>query len=102
MSEEEPLFRLRCVICGVHYGITRHCHDTWQTIEKNFYCPNGHAVKFLKLDPEIEKLRKEVATIKVQISIKDSVMAKMKKQLEDLNLELEIWKPSEEKKEETG
>lgn len=92
-----------CAECGIAFGFAKGVEDLWRTSKKNFFCPNGHSLSFKDGPKESEKdsLKKEIKRLKErenellgELAVSADLLAKEKKKVEELTLELEIWKPS--------
>ena len=89
MSNVENLTGIHCSECSIYFGITDITYDSCKKNSKRIYhCPNGHKQHFPdKNTDELSQLRIEVKELKEKLDIAD-------KKIEELTLELEIWKPA--------
>lgn len=102
MSKEDKeettiFFKIDCYDCGIRFAITEVVDKMWRKSNKQFYCPNGHGMSYPKPKPEIEKLNEEIKNLKEKLATALADVATQKKRVEELALEVEIWKPSEAK-----
>ena len=84
-----------CVDCGIHFGLPEEVEPLWRKVHKVFYCPNGHSLQWSIPTPEVDTLRKEIKELREKLEMAQEEATKQKKRIEELLLELEIWKPSE-------
>lgn len=54
-----------CINCGVVYGVTAEFDKQRRRDGKDFYCPNGHSMKYGQ--PEAERAREETARLKREL-----------------------------------
>jgi hypothetical protein len=99
MSDED-LANIDCWECGIRFYIAKHIDDCWRlaAAEKSFFCPNGHSITYPAKKPssEIDALKAEVVQLKTDLEASRKALAEQKKRADDMQLELEIWKPRED------
>jgi hypothetical protein len=100
MSELE---NIRCSECALLFAVETAVQASFVKSNRTFYCPNGHSQHYPKKQetPEIDKLRGEVKSLKESLASTkktlDIALADIDakdKRLEELKLELEIYKPA--------
>lgn len=93
---DNNLNKQNCCACGVPFGLDKDVEKAWRESKHNFFCPNGHALMFK--DPSVqEKLDKEIAELKEKVSQLEAKLESEKKRADELQAELDIWKPNERK-----
>lgn len=97
-DDKEKLTILMCPDCGLHFGFAEKLSDTWRSSHKKFFCLNGHSLSWPSPTPqekELENLRREVKELQGKEKAALDKVVEHAKKIEEINLELEIWKPSE-------
>lgn len=89
MSEE--LYTAVCADCGILYGFDKRIEAQWRKSHKAFVCPNGHRLAFNKIEDSPEE---KIKTLEAEISKLTGDLKAANATIADLQLELEIWKPS--------
>jgi hypothetical protein len=81
------IHNMNCVECGIFFSIDLNVAMGWTKNRREFYCPNGHIQRFAEdTKDELENLRKEVKELNSKLEVQAKV-------IDDLKLELEIYKP---------
>lgn len=94
----EDFNSLTCANCGLQFGFSKEVEKIWRDSHKQFFCPNGHGLSYAgptAKDEELTKLRTEVKELKEKLTTASTEAAALNKKVEELSMELEIWKPSE-------
>jgi hypothetical protein len=102
MSEKEELEVLNnvsCCDCGIVFGFSPKIEKMWRESGKTFVCPNGHSLHWSKPtetpeQKELKVLRTEVKDLKTKLDEALTLTETQKKKIEELQTEIEIWKPS--------
>lgn len=100
MSEEHKDFNIvSCCDCGIKFAFDKSIEKMWRESEKNFFCPNGHSLHWPKPketeeQKELKSLRSKVTDLESKLAAALEDVAKEKKRADDLQAELEIWRPS--------
>lgn len=94
---------IRCSECALLFAVEEPVKKSWRESSRTFYCPNGHGQHYPKEKetPEIDKLRGEVKVLTEKLSsakkLLDTALADIdskNKKIDELKLELEIYKPA--------
>ena len=98
---------LQCLECGIIWGLEEGLFDVWKRDNKKIFCPNGHPNSFggntVSINSkDLNELRSEIKELKAKLLTADALVVKQTMRANALELELEIWKPSETKVEEHG
>lgn len=107
MSEEKKtdnLYTQNCPTCGIVFGIPKEMETIWRNNHNSFHCPNGHSLSWSGESPKEKehKLRlKEVENLRDELAKTQKELEAQKKKVEELQTELEIWRPSSADKTET-
>lgn len=96
MSEDNNLEKFNCSSCGIAYGLDKDVVKLWKNNHKQFWCPNGHSLAWSGKDDQ-EKLEEENKSLKEKNSALEATITEQKKKIEEIQSELEIWKPNERK-----
>lgn len=100
MSEEgkkEELYTQNCPTCGIVFGIPAKMETIWRNNHNTFHCPNGHNLSWSGESPKDKEHRlrlKEVEDLKEKLAKAEKELAASKKMVEELQTELEIWRPT--------
>lgn len=93
---DNNLNKFNCLYCGVPFGLDKDVEETWRKTNKDFYCPNGHQMVFSDSsahEKELHQLRDSVGKLNGQLTDAQTNAATLKKRAEELQAELELWKP---------
>lgn len=100
MTEEkktEDLYVQNCPSCGIVFGIPKEMEPIWRNNHNSFHCPNGHSLSWSAESPKDKEHRlrlKEVEDLKAKLADVQKELTAQKKKVEELQAELEIWRPS--------
>lgn len=97
MSEEESLEGVNCCTCGIRFHFLKRIVASRRESGKTFYCPNGCSLSWPKPKEEIELLKKEIEELKKKLELALKEIEARKKLSEELQLEVDLWKPAETK-----
>jgi hypothetical protein len=105
---------LPCTTCGVEFAISYSCYDVWRKDgNRKFTCPNNHQNYFLvgktgtqialdKANARIAELNIKITELQTELdhynknpnlSIVVGATAPLEKRIQELENELEIWRP---------
>lgn len=115
-KKENELYTQNCPTCGIVFGIPAKMETIWRNNHSTFHCPNGHNLSWSGETPkdkehklrgeELEKLKAELAKTKTDLEAKlakaKEELAVQKKKADELQAELEIWRPSTTEEKKTG
>ena len=90
---------LQCKDCGVLWAIDEDLFSMWKRDNKKIFCPNGHTNYFggntISINSkDLNELRSEVKDLKEKLLAAGALVIKQTIRADALELELEIWKPS--------
>lgn len=96
MSE---LYTQNCPDCGICFGIPKEMEQIWRNSHKGFFCPNGHSLSWkapaeTEEQKELKTLRTKVTDLETKLATASQEAADQKKRADDLQAELEIWRPT--------
>ena len=100
MSEEHKDFNIvSCCDCGIKFAFDKKIEEMWRESEKTFFCPNGHHLHWSKPketpeQKELKSLRSKVTDLEKKLEAAKQEADNQKKRADDLQAELEIWRPS--------
>jgi len=101
MSEDNNLHHIHCLSCGILFGIDEDVVDLWIESHKQFYCPNGHPLFWkahTKEEEELQELRDKVKSLEEKLATAMTDLTTQTKRADELQAELEIWRPDHEGK----
>lgn len=90
MSEE--FNEINCPSCGIYFGFTKKVEKLWRESHKNFFCPNGHTMSWRPSDKD--DLNKKINDLENKLILTKKELEAANKKIEELTIELEIWKPA--------
>jgi hypothetical protein len=93
VDADNELEHIDCIYCGIRFHFLKRIVLKRRETGDAMFCPNGHAMVFIKSQSEIETLRAEVEKLRASLRVAVDDAVKQKKRADDLALELEIWKP---------
>jgi hypothetical protein len=67
---EVEMSNLTCGTCGILFGITKSWENGLRSSHQDFYCPNGHKVKYsdpTAREKELQALKDELKTTKEEL-----------------------------------
>lgn len=99
MSEEKEFSTVDCCDCGIQFKIPTKVEKMWRESEKRFKCPNDHVLywpkpKETEEQKELKSLRSKVSDLESKLEAAKKEAADQKKRADDLQTELEIWRPT--------
>lgn len=84
---DNNLYRYICPTCGIAYGLDKDVDSVWRIKGHVYWCPNGHQLALEKSNVnELQELKRNLDTATTEA-------AAQKKRADDLQAELDIWKP---------
>jgi hypothetical protein len=91
---DNNLNRYICPVCGIAYGLDKDVDTVWRLEGHNYCCPNAHALRLAKgtNHDEVGELKQKLATATTEATTQ-------KKRADELQAELDIWKPRTQKEE---
>lgn len=95
MSDEKN--DINCPSCGIAFGFNKNVERIWRESHKSFFCPNGHAQSWAEASPsekEHQARKEKVTELEKKLAVAETELEAAKKKIEELTIELEIWKPS--------
>jgi hypothetical protein len=80
-----------CAMCGIPFGVTTQLQELRKADGISYYCPNGHSQYYKKqgVDTRDEK----ISALSKALNTAQETIIKLKKERDDVLLELEIYKP---------
>ncbi len=86
-------FEVTCPNCGIDFQIPKKMEDIWRGSGKSFHCPNGHGMGWTP--PTDDDFKKEIKSLKQKLKTAEEKIASQTTRIEELENEIEIWKPSD-------
>lgn len=89
-----------CPSCGIEFGFPVKIEKLWRENHKSFFCPNGHSLSWgeaTQQDKKILDFSNEILELKSKLASALEELDKQTKRANELALELEIYKPVQEK-----
>lgn len=86
-----------CPECDIRFSIPKSAEKSWRDTHKTFFCPNGHTMSWpgeSAQTKELKELRAKVIELQAQLDTAKETIVTQTKRVDELNLELEIYKPA--------